>query len=623
MNQSAGYGGMLIRNLRKPTDYAKAVMTQDNLLKIAIANDANVAKARQEIRLGVPPPVPPENLKTAEENILDLGKRESDAIRNVLDLGFTYDEAGKIVGDLNPDELLALNRAYPSLKKNFKESYDVKLITPTFFGTYLRQFIKELNASKGLSSGFGLGYVQDKFDELIDTTNELRAVIPTREQVQFLSQVITESFDDLPDMILRPIMERLEILNDLLPDGQLYQRLDDIQRQDQALAYRLNQELQNALQGLPSRDQVERILMDLGDSRVNNADALKKIEDVVNDLTAEQTQQLQQIVGLINQQREDIRAGRFVEGEVASAALRDVAGEKIPFGILSLDRRTIVMITSTGEKVKMDKKQLDDFNKIKETQTGENPRLAYTSLRRYIQQNSDPAIVDAVNKDEYATTAHSFEALTETTEPYTARTFTERGIAPPRFGRVFGAPGAPEEKTGSGIVKAKKVKIPKVKVGSGIANKKEPPYRQLGKYVIHWKQLNDNDMLNVKYKSLGRIPQFKPIPISDVFKEYIIDIMEGGKHIQRHYEQIPVEERKIWERIVQGAGLAERFKIKKTVSNDDESEMQKFEMLKGQYLAGNNNPSVIRDLRRFVVKFLSDGRLKRNQALDLLLELSV
>ena len=46
-------------------------------------------------------------------------------------------------------------------------------------------------------------------------------------------------------------------------------------------------------------------------------------------------------------------------------------------------------------------------------------------------------------------------------------------------------------------------------------------------------------------------------------------------------------------------------------------------MLKGQYLAGNNNPSVIRELRWFVVKFLSDGRLKRNQALDLLLELSV
>ena len=130
-------------------------------------------------------------------------------------------------------------------------------------------------------------------------------------------------------------------------------------------------------------------------------------------------------------------------------------------------------------------------------------------------------------------------------------------------------------------------------------------------------------MLNVKYKSLGRIPQFKPVPVSDIFKEYVVDVLESGKHNQRHYEQVPIEERKMWEKIVSGAGLGNTLKIKKTISNNDKDDMERFEMLKGQYLAGNNNVSVIRELRRFVVKFLSEGKLKRNQALDLLLELSV
>ena len=79
----------------------------------------------------------------------------------------------------------------------------------------------------------------------------------------------------------------------------------------------------------------------------------------------------------------------------------------------------------------------------------------------------------------------------------------------------------------------------------------------------------------------------------------------------------------MWEKIVSGAGLGNTLKIKKTISNNDKDDMERFEMLKGQYLAGNNNVSVIRELRRFVVKFLSEGKLKRNQALDLLLELSV
>ena len=155
MNSSAGYGGLLIRNLRKPTDYAKATMTQDQLLKIAVANDANIAKARQEVRLGVPPPVPPANLKTAEENALDLGKQESDAVKNILDLGFTYDESARIVASLSSDELFKLNRSYPSIKADFATNYDVKLITPTFFVDYLQKFFEELDASKGVSSGYG------------------------------------------------------------------------------------------------------------------------------------------------------------------------------------------------------------------------------------------------------------------------------------------------------------------------------------------------------------------------------------------------------------------------------------------------------------------------------------
>jgi hypothetical protein len=40
----SGTGSLMIRNLKKPSDYSKAVMTQDELLRIAIFNDANVAQ---------------------------------------------------------------------------------------------------------------------------------------------------------------------------------------------------------------------------------------------------------------------------------------------------------------------------------------------------------------------------------------------------------------------------------------------------------------------------------------------------------------------------------------------------------------------------------------------------
>jgi hypothetical protein len=267
MNSSAGYGGMMIRNLRTPADYDKAVMTQDQLLKIAIANDSNIARARRDIRLGVPPPVPEANLKTAEELALDTGKQESDAMRNILDLGFTYDEASTIVSQLKPDDLFKLNMSYPSIKQQFSTKYDVKLVTPTFFIEFLKKFIEELDASKGVASAYGLGYVRDKFDELIDTTNELKAVVPTKNQILGLENAMKIRFAEVSTAITEPIIERLGMLEALLPDERLYARLDEIERDDPALAYKLNQELQNSIQGLPTRDQFEMLLNDIQSNR--------------------------------------------------------------------------------------------------------------------------------------------------------------------------------------------------------------------------------------------------------------------------------------------------------------------------------------------------------------------
>lgn len=630
MSGSAAYGSMMIRNLRQPADYAKAVMTQNELLKVAISNDANIAKARQEVRLGNPPPVPPANLKTAEENALDVGKMESDAVSNILSLGFPYDEASRIVVSLTQDEMYKLNRSIPAIKQDFDENYDVRLITPTFFVDYVRKFFEELDAANGVSSGYGLGYIKDKFNELMDTTNELRAVIPTQDQIRTLQEVMMTAFDDLPAVISQPIMERLEILNELLPTGELYAKLDELGRENKAEAYKLQQQLQNALAGLPSRDQVQKILADLADGRVSNQDALKKIEDMVNDMDASQTEQLSQVISMINQVEAEVRSGKYVEGDLMAVAEIELGGETVPFGILSVDKKTIVMINSTGEKIRMNAASIASLNKIIKSQGFPDPKLQYATLRRRILENNNAGLTVAVNDDEYTSAETAFENMSEltgTTGMYSGRSAASGGTAATDVEEISVAPsaGGASKKKGKGLVSRKipQAKMPKIKIGVGIKDKKEPPYRQLGKYIIHWKQLNDNDMLNVKYKSLGRIPQFKPIPVSDIFKEYLIDVMESGKHNHRHYENIPIEERKIWEKIVSGAGLAEQFKIKKTITDTDTDDMERFEMLKGQYLAGNNNPTVIRELRRFVVKFLGDGRLKRNQALDLLLELSV
>ena len=128
--------------------------------------------------------------------------------------------------------------------------------------------------------------------------------------------------------------------------------------------------------------------------------------------------------------------------------------------------------------------------------------------------------------------------------------------------------------------------------------------------------------MNVKYKSLGQIPKFKPVPVSDIFRDFIVDLLENGKPNQRVYSQIPTDERKLFEEMSVGAGVWNGLGLKRTTTSTDEEENKTFELLKGEYLAGNNSPKVITSLRQLVVKMMNDGRIRRSQGVDLLMELS-
>lgn len=164
---------------------------------------------------------------------------------------------------------------------------------------------------------------------------------------------------------------------------------------------------------------------------------------------------------------------------------------------------------------------------------------------------------------------------------------------------------------------------PRVIVGRGIAVKETPSYKQFGKYAIHIPQLEQQDMLNVKYKSLGQIPKFKPMAVSDIFRDFMLDLLETGKPNVRVYHQVSPQERKVFEEMSIGAGVWNGLGLKRTTTSTDEEENKRFELLKGEYIAGNNNPKVISELRRLVVKMMSDGRIRKAQGLELLMELSV
>jgi len=157
-------------------------------------------------------------------------------------------------------------------------------------------------------------------------------------------------------------------------------------------------------------------------------------------------------------------------------------------------------------------------------------------------------------------------------------------------------------------------------IGRGIEVQQQPTYKQFGKYVMHYPHLMNN-VFNVKYPSLGSIPAIKPKTISDEYKEFVIDVFETGKVNERLFNNLDEEERTHFHRVCKGAGLLEMFKLKKGETDEEREDLERFNLLKGSYVAGNNSESVIRELRGLITKFIHEGRITKNEGLSMLMEI--
>jgi hypothetical protein len=172
-------------------------------------------------------------------------------------------------------------------------------------------------------------------------------------------------------------------------------------------------------------------------------------------------------------------------------------------------------------------------------------------------------------------------------------------------------------------IPVRKGKVVKKKIGGGIAVQATPTYAEFGKYAVHLPQLHNKNTLNIKYKSLGAIPTLKPITISDDFKDFIIETLEKKSVNERALKKLPAHEISYFERAVSGAGLLETFKMKRTNTDEEKKDLDRFTLLRGELIAGNNSDKLVKELRSLIVKFLNTGRIHKAEGMNLLQELSV
>ena len=141
------------------------------------------------------------------------------------------------------------------------------------------------------------------------------------------------------------------------------------------------------------------------------------------------------------------------------------------------------------------------------------------------------------------------------------------------------------------------------------------------KKVINGKYIDLNKLKNniicIRYcKTRALVPNVKVQHISNGVKEIIDDII-NDKFEKRLYEKLDMNEKRLVKRIV------DSLKLDIDTSSKEEEEYQRqYEVVLGQFQAGNNNPLIKNKLKQYLVESMESGMIPRREAFKLLFELA-
>jgi hypothetical protein len=161
-------------------------------------------------------------------------------------------------------------------------------------------------------------------------------------------------------------------------------------------------------------------------------------------------------------------------------------------------------------------------------------------------------------------------------------------------------------------------------IGKGLALHEEPKkFYEFGKYMISMPHLANN-VLKVKYLTNGNeVPAFKATKISPDMTDFLEDLCETERINERQLSKLTASEKRVFSKLINQSGLYGKYKVRTIKNPEEEEEENRFELVKGQFVAGNDNPAITKELKHLIIKFMLDGRIPKNQGNELLFQLSI
>jgi len=672
---------MFVGNFTSVADERAKKKNQKEVLKLMIQNEAMKERKVKDYQNPYNPPEVPPQYKSRAERRGDTAKQEQEAITNLQSL-FDFDVRGinQVMSEIrkvrNEDGLIIFNALFPQIRNRIVNQTNPNLLTPEFVSDIIREFIIRAEDTNPLTRVEG-DIVSNAFDDL-----ELEYNVDIISDLIEKSIELGVDVDNLTEM--RDLMYQMDsTIKDMKSNASLTSMdIDELSKRILKLYKKLGVPSLGQLRKLETSKNVEKDIDRINDKVNPDAQMFDSVKaSIIRDIRdGDVEQRLKQVESTklsSNASIQDIIANSVEEYRKQE----QMAEEEEEFESLEEDEEALSLSSEeeslTQEMMSLNEGDIVDIATILTEgvvyRTNDGPKqlngdkirkLFVKELRKLLNNNDE---FEEVFDDRFKSVSQKeltlrnlstgkeplMETAKEVLEKYVTakeqsgldKTINLSGYGQTKIGDdLFPAFNYPEVmKRGFGMrqhkhneeleaqaqlnsmprvaFQVKKKGRPPVKIGKGIdVAIPQDTYKTFGKHLIHYPSLRDDFKLSIKYpsrsKNVGKVKVVSP-----EYRELLMDMLERGVLSDRMYDKLVNEEKEHFNQAVKASGLMETIKLK-PIDEDKKDLVERFRVLRGQFIAGNNAPTLIKELRSVILHFMEKGQIQKQDGYDLLKELS-
>jgi hypothetical protein len=146
-------------------------------------------------------------------------------------------------------------------------------------------------------------------------------------------------------------------------------------------------------------------------------------------------------------------------------------------------------------------------------------------------------------------------------------------------------------------------------------------YIPFGRFVINKRRLGEG-IISIRTPSGACLNDIKSERVSPNILSVVRTILGGGSPTFEDIERMSDDERNYIHRLASRASLTDRLSIPAPDKKKDEQDINQFEIMKGQIMAGNDSNKLHKDFKLLVMKLMEKKLLPKRQATDILFKMA-